>query len=138
MQSFIESFYNIPFRAGFAALCSVVGLGLSIWLLFFTSSTKKAIQNFSDIKEFNEKKLQIKAILEGHRRTISQDDLITVEIISLIREQIYNLESYNAILSRKDKNKIKLIHEQLDKGATYINKQTLCNQLSYFISKMSR
>lgn len=130
---------------GIAGIASIVGFILSIILLNSANRIYKRmndrIKNIDEIKKFNKIRKDKAIELLSCQKLVCKDDILDLQLISQITNVINDFENLDSILTKKDKKYINRIRKELKKEADKINKkdkQKICNEISYFISRYEK
>ncbi|RJX39589.1 hypothetical protein D3P09_09240 [Paenibacillus pinisoli] len=120
---------------GIASICSIIGLIISIILLCLAANLKKKIKWYAEIKRFNTDRNYLADRLSALKDLIAKNKILDDKLISDLSGEIHNYSSFINITTLKDRIYIRRIEKHLKKEKKMINKQHLCNQIAYFISR---
>jgi len=130
------------FIMGLSAVASILGLVLSVLILFVTFQVNrkitKKLRKYSDVENYNKERIEIKDKLTACQLLIQRDGILKHKIVTDILNQIGNLENYTSIISLTDRFKIWRIKKELNKELEQLNKYKVGKQLSYFIVRCNK
>lgn len=117
---------------------SIVGLILSVILIFITSSVESKIKhiltNENETKEYNSIRKNMKTNFESYQTLILQDKIDSRLLLVKISNELDRFQINNSLLNRKDKKKIRRLTSELEKA----NLDKIAFLLGYFISRCDK
>lgn len=142
MDAFINAWGSDEYRMGIAALCSVVGFALSVWLLILTGKVNrkinKKLQQYSDIENFNKNREKYRTDLESYQMLISKDGKLNADIAYKVLNIITEFENHRSLIGIKDRLKIWRLKVHLNDFEKEKSKKKIASKLSYFISRFNK
>ncbi|QHA36881.1 hypothetical protein D5E69_14355 [Rossellomorea marisflavi] len=126
-------FFSSSTASAISVVCSILGLILSVLLVFLTMNIKSKVYFLDETKRFNDNREKYQNKLKGYRDSIIKDHILTLGIISDITEEVYRFDGFGRVNSILDKFHVRKILTHLKKDTSKINKTKLAKQLSYII-----
>lgn len=131
----MEKLLVSPFLMGVSAFSSIIGLLLSLLLIYLANQIDIKVKAILHAQHYNKHRKQYKNKLEGLIASISKDNIWDDDIFREITQQIRYYGNYNLFFSIPDRYYVFTTLSHLKKGKNKIVKEKLVHQLTYFISK---
>lgn len=103
-----------------------------------TNNISLVLQKYKQTRNFNSKNKYYYDRFYAYKDLILEDKILDKKLTSDILTEVLTFQNrYFKILNYIDKVKLKALVKHLEKDISSIDKNKLCNQLSYFISKLT-
>ncbi|SMC19359.1 hypothetical protein SAMN02745134_00809 [Clostridium acidisoli DSM 12555] len=139
MYTFIDNLNKYPYFLFLTSISSIIGLLLSIYLIYKSNSIAKTVKSISISKDYNNNKDKFVNKFKVYKVSILEDDIKTKTIIHDILEDIYKFENlYKILFSNYELIKIYFIKIYLHKDFNKINFDKVCYKLDYLIGRFNK
>ncbi len=127
-----------PFLTGISTLLSILGFFVSLSILILANMYKRKLFLFSEIKDFNRDREYHADRLQGFIDLIIKNKIMDLRLLSDLAIEARTFESYDRVLTNKEKKIAKKLVQLLENDIDLINKNILCNYIAYIISRYKR
>ena len=123
-------------------ICSLLGIAGFVMTLFVTIKTSKIakILKYNQVTEaYNKERIGFQKAFEGHRSSISEDDIKTDKLLKDILKQVeaYRIK-FNDIFSFKERITLYRFIKILKRPAKEVDFNTVCNYLASLSGRLSK
>jgi uncharacterized membrane protein YhiD involved in acid resistance len=120
-----------------ADITGIISFIITVILIFLSNDIRKEISR--QRRDYQNEQESIKNILMALRENIWSDNLLDIKIKSQIRTQLYSFQQkFKKLLSKNDKQHIRVTLIILDKDVEDISRDILCKELDYFIARFDK
>ncbi|MGG1553288.1 hypothetical protein [Paenibacillus ferrarius] len=137
IYNFFSFFYDNHGVSGLAGFCSILGLLLSIYLLYIANGIKKGIKKYSQVKDFNANRDYNMNRLIGLKDLFVINNVFDNKLITDLSVEIHKFKNYWDILRYTEKRMISKSIHYLSRDLQQIDKIKLRNKLVYLINLYS-
>lgn len=135
ISQFLTSANSNPAFTFLVSCAGILGFLLSIYLSIKSNSISKQLKIISAKKEYNMEREIFSNRFKGHRSSIIDDNNHSRQLIHLILEDVYSLETkYTEILRINDKIKLIILKHQANSKKP--NFEKICGCFDYLIARL--
>lgn len=139
LYTFIYNLNIHPYFVFFVSISSILGLFISVYLIYKSSSIAKILNHMTTAKDYNTSRTQFIERFKGYKASILKDDVKTKLLVHDILEDIYKFEvQYKSLLSKSELFKIYFFKLYLRKTFNKLNFDKICNNLDFLIGRFHK
>lgn len=128
-----------PYFLFLASISSILGLLLSIYLIYKSTSIARILKQMSISKDYNKKRTEFINKFKVYKNSILIDDVKNKNIVHDILELIYNAENqYRTLFSKFELFKLYQIKKYLKQDFSKIDFDIVCFKLDYLIGRFNK
>ena len=117
---------------------SILGLIISLVLLFYAKRVKNTLISFIDFKQWKKVRKNILDELSGCLKMVNEDNILDGALMSDIVRLISTLENFPFQFGNKNKKHLKRVKKNLDQPSNLVDRKKLTNELAIICGKLSK
>lgn len=136
---FLSFLGTSPYIQGVSSLCGILGFVLTIVVAVRTAKINKILRYNEITSRYNRERLKFQKIFEGHRMSITEDQIHTKQLLTDILKDVeaYRVQ-FSEILSWCEKIRLALFIRQLKKEPKRIDYNLISNYLASISGRLSK